>query len=154
MPRPIVAILVAASLCCAQTARADKPPAPTTDPEPVRDDADVHRYSVALLGGLGAGAGAAVIIGGALIGNAVQLYLPLTQGRTSKAGQGSDACLPCSDAQLAPIRGYYYGGVAVLGVGAILLVTDVALAIVDHNYRKEHRTRRVSIAPGALRVRF
>lgn len=134
----VVAAALTLALCA--HARADPRPAaaPARDPELKVKESDEHRYSLVTQGAVGAASGVALAVGAVLLAEASTVYDGLAKG-----SDGS-SCKPCSTSDLVHVRAVDYTGFALIGVGAALLATDIALIVLDAGYRKQHRERAVA----------
>jgi len=134
-------------LLIGSTATADQA---AVEPTLERQDSPPHAISLYAQGGVGALAGAAIIVGIVLNYEARIQYPNLADG-----SQGL-SCRPCSSGDLTHERALYYGGFAFLGLGAALAITDVVLVAIDATHRNSASSRRGVAwgAPSSLRVSF
>lgn len=84
-----------------------------------------HRFPLVLQGVLGATSLSMLVAGGALVGSVEVEY------KQALAGGSGDTCRPCTGGQIASLQGREYGGYALIGIGAVLAVTDIALIVLD-----------------------
>jgi hypothetical protein len=146
MRRLCSAWLAVSVLLCAPVTRAE----PRTDPQLEFKDPEPHKVSLVTQGLLGATAGAVLVVGAAMLANASDVY------RTLDTGSTGTSCRPCSDGDLTDVRARAYAGWALLGLGGALLVTDIALIVVDARSRSGRKERPLARAGHtlALGVRF
>jgi hypothetical protein len=149
MRRPCSALLVVSALLCSHVVQAE-PRADRADPVLQVKDNEPHVVSVVTQGLLGATAGAVMVVGAALVANATDAYRTLDQNTSAGA-----SCRPCSSSDLTDVRTRGYVGYALLGLGGALLVTDIALIVIDARHRSTHMERPVARAGSlGLGVRF
>jgi hypothetical protein len=156
MHRAWIALVSALALVSADggVARADtaEPGASSqNDPKLATTVQDDHKFSVALQGGLGAAGIAVGLIGASLLVNASD------RARAEENAGAGDSCRPCSSGDLGAIRALQYTGYALLGVGGIVVIADIALIAVDATYRGKRKNERRAASLGrslSLGVRF